>query len=90
MSKFEDTMLQLGYKLDEQEEGKLTYRKRMQFSELALVFNLELKTINPILVPSSLILYERDFVVLINEFRRMRKDAVYIAELSNGKYKVLN
>lgn len=90
MNKFEQTMLALGYRFEEQEGNKVTFRKRTQFSDLALVFDLELKTINPILVPSSLILYERDLVTMFGEFKSMREDAEKIAKLSSGKYRVLN
>ena len=90
MSKFEETMNELNYQFEDQEGKKLTYRKRAQFSELALVIDLETKTINPILVPVSLLLYRSDFVTLYKEFEQMRNDAKLIAKRSGGKMKVLN
>lgn len=90
MSKFEETMKELNYQFEEQEGKKLTYRKRAQFSELALVIDLESKTINPISVPVSLFLYKSDFVTFYKEFEQMRADAELIAQRSNGKFEVLN
>ena len=91
MSKFEETMSAFGYVLEEQEGSKkLTYQKRTQFSFLVLVFDLELKYINPILVPSSVLLYDKDIVELYQDFKKLREDARLIAAMTNGKYKVLN
>ena len=90
MSNFERTMVELGYNFDEQEGKKLTYRKRMSFSELALVIDLELNTINPVSVPVSIFLYEHDFVEFYKEFERVRADAKEISKRSGGKLKVLN
>ena len=88
MSKFEDTMKGLGYVLEEQEGKKLTYRKNAQYSQLVLIFDLESKYINPILVPLSIVLYELDLISMIYEFRKLREDASLLAELAH--YDVLN
>lgn len=87
-SNFEITMSAFGYVLEERDGLKLTYRKRMQFSELVLVFDLESKYINPILVPSSILLYERDISTLYSEFKKLREDAQMFADMAH--YKVLN
>lgn len=88
MSKFEDTMKGLGYVLEEQEGKKLTYRKNAQYSQLVLIFDLESKYINPILVPLSIVLYERDLISMIVEFRKLREEALLLGELAH--YDVLN
>ena len=90
MSRFEKTMLELGYALEGQDGLKLTYLKNATYSDLVLVIDLGLKYINPILVPSSLILYEKDFEMMMSEFYTLRGDAKFLAKESNGKLKVLN
>ena len=84
MSKFQETMANLGYTLEEKDDLKLTYKKRMQYSDLFLVFDLGLKTINPILVPKSVILYEKDINELLKEFRVLRNEGKRLAEMSVG------
>lgn len=89
-SQFEKTMSELGYVLEERDGLKLTYKKNAKFSVLVLVINLELKYINPILVPSSVILYENEVVEMLQDFKCLRFDAKYISDKSNGVLKVLN
>ena len=89
-SEFQQVMSSLGYCLEEQEGLKLTYKKNAKFATLVLVINLELKYINPILVPSSIILYEREILEMLNNFRELRKDADYILDKSHGLLQVLN
>lgn len=89
-SQFEKTMSELGYVLEERDGLKLTYKKNAKFSVLVLVINLELKYINPILVPSSVILYENEVVEVLQDFKCLRFDAKYISDKSNGVLKVLN
>lgn len=87
---FMQTMSELGYGLEEREGLKLTYKKNAKYSTLVLVINLELKYINPILVPSSVILYENEALELVQDFRCLRIDANYISKKSKGVLKVLN
>ena len=89
-SQFEKTMSELGYVLEERDGLKLTYKKNAKFSVLVLVINLELKYINPILVPSSVILYESEAIEMVQDFKCLRFDASYISEKSKGVLKVLN
>ena len=89
-SQFQQTMSELGYVLEERDGLKLTYKKNAKFSILVLVINLELKYINPILVPSSVILYENEVVEMLQDFKCLRFDAKYISDKSNGVLKVLN
>lgn len=89
-SQFEKTMSELGYVLEERDGLKLTYKKNAKFSDLVLVINLELKYINPILVPSSVILYEKEAIEIVQDFKCLRIDANYISEKSKGVLKVLN
>lgn len=89
-SQFQQTMSELGYVLEEREGLKLTYKKNAKYSTLVLVINLELKYINPILVPSSVILYEKEVIEMVQDFKCLRIDANYISEKSNGVLKVLN
>jgi len=89
-SQFAKTMSELGYVLEEKDGLKLTYKKNAKFSVLVLVINLELKYINPILVPSSIILYENEVVEVLQDFKCLRFDAKYISDKSNGVLKVLN
>ena len=90
VQRFQQIMSDLGYELDEQEGLKLTYKKNAKYSTLVLVINLELKYINPILVPSSVILLEKDFMAMYNDFKNLRKEADIIAKKSNDVLKVLN
>lgn len=89
-SQFQQTMSELGYSLEEREGLKLTYKKNAKYSTLVLVINLELKYINPILVPSSVILYESEVIEMVQDFKCLRFDAKYISDKSNGVLKVLN
>ena len=89
-TQFQETMLSLGYVLEEQEGLKLTYKKERHFSTLVLVINLELKYVNPILVPSSIILHQKEIESMIVDFKELRSDATYISEKSKGVLKVLN
>lgn len=89
-SQFQTTMLALGYVLEEQEGLKLTYKKERHYSTLVLVINLELKYINPILVPSSIVLFEKDILEMFQDFKDLRHDADYVSDKSNGVLKVLN
>lgn len=82
-SKFQQVMSDLGYVLEEQEGLKLTYKKNAKFSSLVLVINLQEKYINPILVPISVVLYEREINTMLEEFRTLRKDAETILDMSN-------
>ena len=88
--RFKQIMSELGYELDEQEGLKLTYKKNAKFSILVLVINLELKYINPILVPSSVMMLERDFITMRSEFDLLRNEAEIIAKKSNGVLQILN
>lgn len=92
MSRFEDKMSELGYELDtrESESGKLVYKKRTQFSTLVLVFHLEEKNINPILIADTLIVGKRDLIGIASDFASMREDAKLIASMSGGKFRILN
>lgn len=90
MSKFEDTMRALKYTFDEQDGKKLTYKKGKMFTELALVIDLEAKTINPILIPTSLILYKSDIETIYEDFKQLREDAKFLSDMSEGKLIVLN
>lgn len=90
MSTFKQTMSALGYEFEEQVGSKLSYRKRARFSELVLIIDLELKYINPILVPVSPILFKRDIVEILDEFNTMRENAQLIADMSRNQYQVLN
>lgn len=89
-SEFQQVMSSLGYVLEEQEGLKLTYKKNAKFATLVLVINLELKYINPILVPSSIILYQREIIEMLENFKELRKDADYILDKSHGLLQVLN
>ena len=89
-SRFAKTMSALGYVLEEQVGKKLQYKKRTQFADLVLIIDLEGKYINPILVPTSLILYERETVLIYHEFKEMRKHAKIISDMSDGRFQVLN
>jgi len=89
-SQFEKTMSELGYVLEEKDGLKLTYKKNAKYSILVLVINLELKYINPILVPSSVILYENEVIEMVQDFKCLRIDAKFISDKSNGVLKVLN
>lgn len=89
-SQFQQVMSDLGYKLEEQEGLKLTYQKNAKFATLVLVINLELKYIDPILVPSSVILYEREILSMLESFKELHKDANFILDKSNGLLQVLN
>lgn len=89
-SNFEKTLLELGYEFDSQEGSKITFRKRTQYADLVLIFNLELKYINPILVPSCLILHEKDFEILKLLFKDLRNAAAILAQKTQNTYKVLN
>lgn len=89
-STFLETMSDLGYSLEEREGFKLTYKKNAKFSSLVLVIDLELKYIDPILVPLSVILYEKELVEMLKEFNELRQNANYISEKSKGVLKILN
>ena len=89
-SKFMQVMSGLGYKLEEQENFKLTYKKNAKYSTLVLVIDLELKYIDPILVPMSVVIYEKDLTYMLCEFLDMRKDAKMIADMTGNTFKVLN
>lgn len=80
----------LGYKLEEQDGYKLTYKKNAKYSTLVLVIDLGLKYIDPILVPKSVIIYEKDITLMLKEFYIMRDDAKLISQMSNDTFKVLN
>ena len=83
-------MSSLGYELDEQEGLKLTYRKNAKYSTLVLVINLESKSINPILVPSSVIILQKDLDKMQEDFRNLRQDARDVSIQSKNVLKVLN
>lgn len=89
-TEFEQVMARLGYKLEEQDGYKLTYKKNAKYSTLVLVIDLELKYIDPILVPKSVMIYEKDFVIMMSEFYEMRKNAKLISAMSNDTFQVLN
>lgn len=90
-TEFEQVMSdRLGYKLEEQDGYKLTYKKNAKYSTLVLVIDLGLKYINPILVPKSVVIYEKDITLMLSEFYVMRNDAKLIANMSDGKFQVLN
>lgn len=92
MGRFENKMLDLGYKLDtnESESGeKLVYKKRTHLATLVLIFHLDHKTINPILIADTLIVGKRDLERLMTDFISMREDAKLIAKLSGNTFKVL-
>ena len=90
IERFKQVMSDIGYRLEEQEGLKLTYRKNAKYSTLVLVINLESKSINPILVPSSVILLQKDLDTMYEEFQVLRKDASYVSVKSRGALKVLN
>lgn len=87
MSKFLDTMKELGYEFDEQDGRKLTYKKKAQFSDLVLIIDLERKTVRPVSVPVSFFLYRDDFVTFYKEHEQMLKDVQIIEQRSEGKLK---
>jgi hypothetical protein len=91
-STFQQTMLDLGYVLEAQDGYKLTYRKERQFSILVLVINLEPEsyTINPILVPKSVIMFAKDLDTMYKDFDDLRADANVLYEKSKGKLNILN
>ena len=89
MSKFEETLKELNYEFQEQEDKKLTYRKRTQFSNLVLVIDLGLKTIRPVSVPTSFFLYEEDIYKCLEEFRILKADADVLFKRSQGKLRIL-
>ena len=91
-STFQQTMLDLGYVLEAQDGHKLTYRKERQFSILVLVINLEPEsyTINPILVPKSVIMFAKDLDTMYKDFDDLRADANVLYEKSKGKLNILN
>ena len=90
VDRFKQIMSSLGYELEEQENLKLTYRKNAKYSTLVLVINLESKYINPILVPSSVILLQKDLDTMRGEFLTLRRDAEYLSNMSKSVLKVLN
>lgn len=89
MSKFDETMLELQYVFSTQDGKKLTYRKRTRLSDLVLVIDLELKTIRPVSIPTSMLIEKGEFEELYEEFKQMKADADLIAERSKGKLRVL-
>ena len=91
-STFQQTMLDLGYVLEAQDGLKLTYRKERHFSILVLVINLEPEwyTINPILVPKSVIMFAKDLDTMYKDFDEVRADANVLYEKSKGKLTILN
>ena len=90
IERFQQLMSSLGYELDEQEGLKLTYRKNAKYSTLVLVINLESKSINPILVPSSVIILQKDLDKMQEDFRNLRQDARDVSIQSKNVLKVLN
>ena len=89
MSKFEETLKELNYEFQEQDGKKLTYRKRARLSDLVLVIDLELKTIRPVSIPTSMFICREEFIDFYKEFEQMRSDAIKIVERSNGKLRAL-
>lgn len=89
MSKFEETMNELEYVFKGQDGKKLTYRKRAHLSDLVLVIDLELKTIRPVSIPTSMLICREEFIDLFKEFELMRSDAIKIVERSGGKLRIL-
>lgn len=90
ISNFEKTMQEYGYKFYDSDGPKVTFFKETRISVQFLVFDLERKSINPILAPKTLILYERDLTKLMVDFLDMRKDAEKFMEKSKYTYTVLN
>jgi hypothetical protein len=93
MSKLDDfkqTMSKLGYRFEEQDGQKLTFRKNARYSDLVLVIDLGSKYINPISIPKSIILHQNDIQGLLYEFLELREDAKALHEKSNKQWRVLN
>lgn len=90
IERFKQIMSYLGYELEEQDGLKLTYRKNAKYSTLVLVIDLELKSINPILVPSSVIILQKDLDKMQDDFNVLRQDAKYVSVKSMGVLRVLN
>lgn len=90
MSRFEETMRELEYAFIEQDGKKLTYRKRTRMSDLTLVIDLELKTIRPVSIPTSMFISKDEVEIFSKEFEQMQVDANLISQRSNGKLKVLD
>ena len=90
VDRFKQVMSELGYELDEQEGLKLTYKKNAKYSTLVLVINLELKYVHPILVPSSIVIREKDLLIMLEEFKALREEGYAVAEKSHGALKVLD
>ena len=89
MSRFEETMKELEYEFTSQDGKKLTYRKRARLSNLVLVIDLELKTIRPVSIPTSMLVCKKEFEDLFKEFELMKSDAILIVERSGGKLRIL-
>lgn len=83
-------MSKLGYKFEDMDGTKLTYRKNAKYSIQILVIDQELKYINPILVPQSVILRTEDFKAMYKEFEELRKDAKRVRLKSDNKWNILN
>lgn len=90
VERFKQVMSDIGYELEEQKGLKLTYRKNAKYSLLVLVIDLESKYINPILVPSSVIILQKDLDKMQDDFNNLRQDAKYVAVKSRGALKILN
>lgn len=90
MSNFEKTLFNMGYALKEQVGNKLTFQKKLPLGDLVLIFDLDGQYINPILVPGTLILFQKDIDKLQRYFYTLREDAEYLQSLTKNSYKVLN